>query len=236
MITAFYVLNFLCLFGVDTTEAKRLTTDKYYAKSTEVLKYVRPTAENYKEYCFLQAANYFALNDKENCEKWLAKYSDSFNSSTRRYDVLTAIMEEDITKWKNGDLFDIERDMRNSVTRLETSSGGKETQRIQQQIVDKLNKLIEEEENKNKQSGNADANSPLPTPESQPQPQQDSVIQGGSGAGVTAEKLLKQYAGKWGDLPPEKREAVIKEIEMSIPKKYAPFVEEYMRAANRYRK
>ena len=231
MNTLFMILAFFCQ---DCRNANYLTIEKEHEKALSLLQITRPTATNYKEYCYLRAVNYFALNKKKEAETWITKYNDSFNEGTRRYDTLIYIMEQNIVSWKDGDLADIERDMRISRSRLETAKAGTKTQEIQKQIIEKLDKLIKEKENEqNKQQ----ASNSLPMPgEAEIKPMEESRISGGKGEGKFDEKKFRDYAKSWGSLPPAKRAAVLREIEQEVPKKYRILVEDYLKSLSRTNK
>ena len=47
------------------------------------------------------------------------------------------------------------------------------------------------------------------------------------------EKLLKQYAEKWGTLPAAERQRIAQEITRDVPAKYKPMIEEYFKSLNR---
>ena len=56
---------------------------------------------------------------------------------------------------------------------------------------------------------------------------------GGSGAGKVDEKKLRMAAEVWGTLPPEKRAAIVEEINRDLPAKYKPMIDEYFKSLNR---
>lgn len=194
----------------------------------------------YNEFCFLMATNYFALNNKAEASKWVKNFKDSFEQpKERRHENLIYLMELDLANWKDGDLGDIERDMKISGGRLENAFAGKGTQDVQKQIVDKLDKLIKEQEDKKNGSGKGDgqdeqkAQKPGQQPGNPSGPAPDSVVMGGSGKGVVDEKKLREYSQNWGTLPPDRRAAIVQEITRDLPPKYKPMIDEYFRALNR---
>ena len=226
-------------------QAKKYTQMGDYEASLILLAAVKPNKDIYNEYCFLMAVNHFALNDKLGAEKWIKAINDTFEPLQRRHASLVFLMEEDIKHWKEGDLNDIERDMRKSADRLNNAQAGDKTQVVQKQIVDKLDKLIKEQEDKAAAAAAA-ANAPkgpdgkpLPQPPGaapgqQPnQPAADSVVMGGKGEGKVDEKKLRQYAENWGTLPPAQRAKVVEEITRDLPPKYKPMIDEYFKALNR---
>jgi hypothetical protein len=239
--TALFLALVLALQPVPTSpllQAKDLTYQKDYEASLVRLKGFAPTNEQYNEYCFLMAVNYFALNNKIEAQKWVWNLKESFRPLERRHLAMALFMERDLQDWKKDDLGDIERDMRMSADKLDLARAGKDTQKIQQDIVAKLDKLIKEKEDggkgskseqdaqagKDKQGpGNGKPNSPAP----------DSIVMGGTGSGKVDDKKLKEVAEQWGTLPPEKRAKVVQEITRDLPEKFRPMIEEYFKALNR---
>ena len=219
-------------------QGKELTYQKDYEGSILQLKTIVPTKEQYNEYCFLMAVNYFALNNKTEAEKWIWNLKGSFEPITRRHLIMALSMEYDMQNWKKDDLADIERDMRMSADKLDLARAGERTQKIQADIVAKLDKLIKEKEGGGKDGSKAEqdaqANKGKVGPGDKPNgPAPDSNVMGGSGSGRVDEKKLREVAEQWGTLPPEKRAKVVQELTRDLPEKYRPMIEEYFKALNR---
>jgi hypothetical protein len=71
-----------------------------------------------------------------------------------RYKTVATLMLLDMQTWKDKkDLGAIVRKMKNSERRLELARGGPQTQKIQKEIVDRLDEIIKELENKKKKGG-----------------------------------------------------------------------------------
>jgi BMFP domain-containing protein YqiC len=137
-------------------------------------------------------------------------------------------MSEDVEVWKNGDLSDIGRDMKNSTTRLETGKSGPKTQKVQKDIIDKLDKKIkdlEDEENKKNEQAAAEKNKQEPSRESIPLDDQ--------GKGIVDEKKLRKIAEDWGKLPPQERAKAIQEVTKDLPPKFKPMIEDYFKSLNK---
>src|SRR5688572_17124321 len=78
-------------------QGREQTHDKNYEGSLVCLLGTKPTAEQYNEYCFLMAVNYFSLNNKVEAEKWVKRYNDSFEPNKhRRHEALMWLMENDL--------------------------------------------------------------------------------------------------------------------------------------------
>lgn len=237
------ILALATIIGVqgDTLEsARKATIAGDYAKSAAILDKIKPTPETYNDYYYYRLLNHFKLNDKTKALEDLKNLENSFNFNklARRQDSLVFLMSEDLKNWKEGDLGDIERDMKKSADRLQIAQGGKETQKIQKDIVDKLDKLIKDQENKGKGGDgqgdkDAQAKQQKQGPGGQGQPAPDSIVMGGQGKGKLDEKELKKIAESWGTMPPAQRAKVVQEITRDLPEKYRPMIEEYFKALNR---
>jgi tetratricopeptide (TPR) repeat protein len=222
-------------------QAKGLTHDRNYEQSLGVLKDVQPTPEQYNEYCFIMAVNYFALNDRENASKWLESLLNSFHPMDSRHANVAYLMEEDLKKWKDGDMNDIGRDMRIAGDKLQNVKAGEDTQKVQKQIINKLDKLIKDQEDKEKaakdaadaQASKGEQGTPGSPNGQGDSPAQHSQLPTDGGIGKVTEKELKKLAENWGNLPPAKREKAIQEITRQLPSKYRAMIEEYFKALNK---
>ena len=67
-----------------------------------------------------------------------------------RYKIVSLLMLYDMQTWKDKDLGWIARKMDNIERRLEMARGGPQTQKMQKEVVARLDELIKELENKNK--------------------------------------------------------------------------------------
>lgn len=221
----------------DFQQAKSHTGNRDYEASLQILKRLPPAVDN--EYAYLMAVNYFALNNKAEAEKWIGFANDSFTPLPRRYASLLWMMEQEVKTWKQNDLGDIERDMRRSADRLDTYHSGEKTQKVQADIVSKLDKLIKEQEdqanakNKKGQDDQQANGKQIPGQGNPNQPAPDSHVMGGSGQGKVDEKKLREVAQNWGTLPPAERAKITQEITRDLPVKYRPMIEEYFKALNR---
>jgi len=71
-----------------------------------------------------------------------------------RYKMVSVLMAFDMQTWKEKDLGEIARKMDNIERRLELARGGPQTQKIQKEVVARLDELIKQLENQNKGDGN----------------------------------------------------------------------------------
>ena len=73
--------------------------------------------------------------------------------SPERYKTVGALMLLDMQAWKDKDLGAVARKMGNIERRLELARGGPHTQKLQKEVVARLDELIKELENKAKKQG-----------------------------------------------------------------------------------
>lgn len=219
--------------------AAAATNQGNYEESENILKNVKPEYAERQTYHYCRLVNNFAANNKAEAYKHGKILEDDFDfkNMPRRQYVLTLMFLDDLEKWKTDDLADIARDMKHVGGRLEVAKGGPGTQKIQKEIVAKLDKQIKDLEDKAKGKGQGQGESDKGLPgqgqSGNSNPAEDSKIMGGAGKGVVDDKKLRQYAQSWGTLPPAERQAVVKEITRDLPEKYKPMIEEYFKSLNR---
>jgi hypothetical protein len=154
-----------------------------------------------------------------------------------RYKMVSILMAFDMQSWKDGDipakLGGIARKMDNIERRLELARGGPKTQKIQKEVVARLDELIKELENQcngccdgNDGSCPNGGNNGGANPSN---PMKDSRVAKNPGAGKVDQKKLEAMAKEWGKLPPKKQAEAIQELTRGMPPKYAEVVENYFR-------
>jgi len=83
----------------------------------------------------------------------IVRLLDDVSDSPERYKMVAALMVFDMMTWKDKDLGSIARKMDNIERRLDMSRGGPKTQKIQKEVVARLDELIKEKENQSKGCG-----------------------------------------------------------------------------------
>jgi hypothetical protein len=201
-----------------------LTQQADYGLSNELLSRVTVTPQNQATVSFYRAANFYALNDRQKALYHAQQVVDSFHP-VARYSTVAWRMIDEAQRWSTGDLADIGRDMRVSGDRLARAVGDPETRRVQQEVIDKLDRLIKEME--------TPPVNPSPSDPVEP-PQQPSEAPGEvAGRGVVEDKRLKKMAEQWGTLPPKERARAIQEMSKELPPKFRPMIEAYFQSINK---
>lgn len=175
---------------------------------------------------FHQSVAHHRLLQKEACLPKLAKLLENEAQIPRRYREVSRLMEADLRPLKPDTLDEVSRIMDNVQRRLDLGRAGKRVRKEEDDVIAKLDKMIEEleKQQQQQQSGGGGGGSG----QAPQNPAQDSVPAGGSGPGNVAQKNIGRSAG-WGNLPPKEREEAMQEITKNLPAHYREVIEEYFR-------
>jgi len=131
--------------------ARALSNRRIHEESLEVLKSVRPEhVVDPAAYLFHRAVAEHALLNKGEATKTIVRLLEDAANSPERYKTVSALMLLDMQAWKEKDLASIARKMENIERRLDLARGGPQTQKIQKEVIARLDELIRELENKAK--------------------------------------------------------------------------------------
>lgn len=137
----------------------------------------------------------------------------------QRFEVVAGLMREDLKKLEDESLDHIARRMDDVHRRLDGGDGGRRTQRIEDGIVDSLDKIIEElEKQQQQQQGKGGGQSS--------KPMQDSRIAKQKGPGNVDRKDIGRKS-EWGDLPVETREQIRQQLGKDLPAHYYDLIQQY---------
>lgn len=152
--------------------------------------------------------------------EWLLQYSGAI---PERYNVLGNLMYEDLRQLQTGSLDDISRRMKQIHKQLDLGRTGDNVLKTEDEVLQMLDKLIEEESKKQASQAQATAQGGAPA-----RPADASRLLGGKGTGQVTKKKLGKTAG-WGDLPPKEREQAMQELSREFPAHYREVIEAYFR-------
>lgn len=134
--------------------ARALSNRHVHEEVLEVLKLVRPEqVVDPAAYLFHRALSEHALVQKAPALVSIDRLLDDVIGAPERYRTLAALMALDMHSWNEKDLANIARKMKNVERRLDLARGGAQTQKIQKEIVARLDEMIKELENKKKGDG-----------------------------------------------------------------------------------
>lgn len=147
-----------------------------------------------------------------------------------RYRAVAELMRRDLEPLKGESLDLISRQMDDVRRRLALGQGGQPTQKVEDDVLAALDKLIDQVEQQQRQqqqqqsAGDSGSGSNRPSGS----PAGDSKILGGSGPGETTPRDIGSR-GNWGDLPPKDRQEALQQIGRDFPAHYRNIVEQYFR-------
>ncbi|MCI0681276.1 MAG: hypothetical protein L0Y71_04160 [Gemmataceae bacterium] len=134
--------------------ARNLSNRRVHEEALQTLKVFQPEqVVDPAAYLFHRAVSEHALLLKPEATKTIERIIDDAPFSPERYKTVSMLMLLDMHAWKDKDLQAIARKMENVERRLELARGGPQTQKLQKEIVLRLDELIKELENKNKGGG-----------------------------------------------------------------------------------
>lgn len=145
-----------------------------------------------------------------------------------RYAQVAHLMQSDIEPLETDSLDEVARLMRDVERRLGLGRAGTRVREEEDEIVEKLDKLIDqiEEQMQKQQQQRSQQNNGQQ--EGQTQPLEESQIAGGSGPGDVDDKENGNRAG-WGNLPPAERQESLQRLTEELPSHYRDVIEGYFR-------
>jgi len=202
-----------------------LSQQQLYDESLAALKDVRPQqVVDPASLLFYQSVAYHRVLDKENCLPKISTLLENEDEIPRRYASVAKLMEADLKPLKKDSLDEIARLMDAIRIELEHARAGKRVRGRQDEVVAKLEKLIDElekqrqEQQSKSNSGNAPPSSPA---------QESNPLGGKSDGGVPPKKIGSE--ADWGNLPPKQREEALQQISKEFPSHFREVIEEYFR-------
>ncbi len=228
---AFYRANLALAY------AKALSNRRVFEESLDALKTIKPEqVVDPASYFFHRAVAEHALTLKREANRSITGLLEDVAEAPDRYKFVGLLMLYDMQAWKDKDLGAVARKMDNVERRLELARGGNQTQKIQREIVARLDELIKELENQAKGSsqcnggGCPNGGQPGSGGSNQPSsPMQDSQVATNSGPGNVDAKKLKGLAESWGKMPEKERAKALQEIIKDMPPRHREITENYFK-------
>jgi hypothetical protein len=221
--------------------AKALSNRRIYEEALDTLEGVKPEqVVDPATMLFHKAVAEHSLMKAKDASNTIVRLLDDVTDAPERYKMVAALMVFDMMTWKDKDLGAIARKMDNVERRLDLSRGGPKTQKIQKEIVARLDELIKEKENQSQGGGGGNGGNCPPGGQGQPgntpnnttnpsAPQNDSNGGNGSGPGNVDPKKLKELAEVWGKLPEKDRAKAMAELTRDMPPRYREVIEKYFK-------
>lgn len=172
---------------------------------------------------FYQSVCYHRVLNKDQALPTIAKLLENEDTLPRRYAAVAKLMEADLAPLKADSLDEIARLMDAIRVEMQHARAGKRVRERQDEVIAKLDKLIEELEKQRQQQQQSAAQSGGAPPD---QPAPDSNAMGGRGDGKVPPKKIGSKAD-WGNLPPKDREEALQQIGKEFPSHFREVIEEY---------
>jgi len=231
---AFYRANLAVAY------AKALSAKRVYEEGLEALKQVKAEQTvDPSSYLFHKAVAEHSLMLQKEADATIIRLLDDVVDAPERHQRVALLMHADMQNWREKDLGWIKRKMDNIERRLDLARGGPRTQKIQKEVVARLDELIKQLENQQKGDGRAnDGNCPpggQPGPSGLPRgirstrPAIESAIAPEGGPGHVDPRRFKEIAEVWGKLPERERARAVVELTRDLPPRYREYVENYFR-------
>jgi hypothetical protein len=136
-------------------------------------------------------------------------------------------MRDDMKTWNEQDLGYLNRKMREIADRLDNGQGGKKTQKMQREILVRLDEMIKKNENDKKGSANqkqcpdggkkeqqeSESQSSSAKSNRVNKPAEESGLDNGQAAGIADKKVDGKLVQDWGNLPEKERAAAEQALE-----------------------
>ncbi len=219
--------------------AKALSNRRIYEEALETLEGVKPEqVVDPATLLFHKAVAEHSLMKAREANNTIVRLLDDVADAPERYKMVAALMVFDMMTWKDKDLGSIARKMDNIERRLDLSRGGPKTQKLQKEVIARLDELIKEKENQGQGQGQGNGGNcpnggqPGNTPNNTinpSAPQNDSFGGNGSGPGNVDPKKLKEMAAVWGKLPDKDRAKAMAELTRDMPPRYREVIEKYFK-------
>jgi hypothetical protein len=225
--------------------ARALSNRRIYEESLDILRQVKPEQViDPATYFFHKAVSEHSLMLQSEATDSIARLLDDVTDSPERYKMVAILMAFDMVTWQDKDLGWIARKMDNIQRRLELNRGGKATQKIQKEVLVRLDEMIKEKENQQKQNSSQSNGGNCPgggSPSSGPasgnnpsSPATETALPSGENKGIAdAKAKVKQMAEVWGNLPEKERAAAMLELTRTLDPKYKDAVELYLKELQR---
>jgi hypothetical protein len=150
-----------------------------------------------------------------------------------RYRQISQLMQADIKPLKEDSLDEVARLMTDVQRRLDLGRAGQRVRDEEEDIIKKLDKLIDKVEEQAKQmqqqqQQQQQGQQGQQQPQNGQKPLDESQIAGGTGPGDVDQKKLEQRSG-WGNLPPAQRQEALQRLTEELPTHYRDVIEGYFR-------
>jgi hypothetical protein len=222
---AFFRANLALAYG------KALAEGRAYEEALEALMTTRPEeVVDPGAYLFHKAVCEHALMLKDEADRTIDRLLVDVADAPERYRTVSALMHFDMLTWREKDLGWVARKMDNVQRRLALGRGGKQTRKIQREVLARLEEMIKELERPPRPPGDGPGTPGEPRRGGyRPPPADTPPARGVWGPGRVKEKKRRELVDDWGKLPPKERERIMTELTRNLPPQDRAVVEAYFK-------
>ena len=174
---------------------------------------------------FYQAVVHQGLLEREAGLAAVKRLLEGADRGPRRYAEVGRLLKRDLQTIEEDSLDHIARRMNDVGRRLELGRAGPDVRKIEDGVIESLDKLIEKvkKQQQQQEESGQDAQNMQPS-----NPAEESRPMGGKGPGEVTKKDIGSKAN-WGDLPPKQRQEALQQIGREFPAHYRDVIEQYFR-------
>ncbi len=174
---------------------------------------------------FFQAIVQHRLMKKDEALATLQRLLQRADDCPRRYRSLARLMQADLKGLADESLDHIARRMDDVRRRMDLGRAGEKTRKIEDGIIESLDKLIKKLEQQQQQQSASGSGGGSNQPSS---PAGDSRLMRGRGPGRVVKRGVGAKSG-WGNLPAKDREEALQQVTREFPAHYREVIEQYFR-------
>jgi len=234
---AFYRANLTLAYG------KALSNRHIYEEALDAMRLVKgEQVVDPSAYFFHRSVAEFSLMLRRDADESITRLLEDVGDAPDRYKMVAALMHFDMLTWQDKDLGWIARKMDNIQRRLDLTRGGPQTQKMQREVLVRLDEMIKEKENQQKQQssggqpsnggncpGGGSGTSGPPNGNRPSNPASDFGLPTGQEGGIVDAKKVGELAKNWGTLPEKDRAKAILDLTRGLDPKYREAIETYIK-------
>ncbi len=206
--------------------ARRLVEHSLYDEAGELLDGLNPEdVVDPDSLLFFQAVVYHRLLKADEATACIKRLLEREDDCPRRYASLARLMQNDLEGLSDDGLDHIARRMDDVRRRLDLGRPGEKTRKIEDGIIESLDKQIKKLEEQQQQSSASASGSGGNRPSN---PAGDSRLMGGRGPGRVVQRNVGAKKG-WGNLPAKQRDEAMQQVGREFPAHYRDVIEQYFR-------
>jgi hypothetical protein len=211
--------------------AKALSARRVDEEALATLRLIRPDqVVDPAAYFFHRAVAEHALLLKNDANRSIVGVLEDVSDAPERYKLVATLMAYDMKGWKDKDLGEIARKMDNIERRLALARGGPKTQKIQKEVIARLDEIIKQLENQSSGKSNGGCPNGGNKPSSgSGTPMEDSQVAPFDAKGIAGNQRLSKLVKDWGKLPEKERTKAMLELTRDMPARHREVIENYIK-------